>query len=600
LAVAPLLLLALCPGVARAGSWLRPVPLNLSTGTFPSLALDATGNVIAAWQTNPASPAVDVIQGARHVVGRNGFAQLPDISTDTTAMDSNMSPLVVMNASGNGLVIWINFQSGGHEDIQLRTILPNGDVGPVKSVPSGPAPMATFGNIAAAINDNGDAVVAWTSGSATEAITRQGLGGAFTDVANPTQLVNTSSAFPSVAIDGAGNAIVAYPVFGGMIDAKRHPASGSWATMSDTPLTVPSHTLADPVVAANAAGQMVVAFSDNDGANIVIDATTGTVAAGWGSTPAITTLSGGEVTHGPGVSVDDNGGAAVGWSTSNGSTSNAVQVSLRPPHGSFPAPAAVQSITPVPGLPDSFTLAGNGRGDVVASWYTFDMGALHNVVRAAVKPAGSNTFQSSQIASDPSTDSIEPAIALDHNGDVVVGFSLGPLFAGTGVAIYDGAGPLLATPSGPATVGKGVPAAFSVAQPVDAFSAVASVSWSFGDGSASASGVQVSHTFNVPGVHTVTVTATDAVGNTSSKRLSVTVTSPSMCVVPSLKGKTLAQAKTLLSASHCALGKVTKPKARRHHRLGKLVVARSSPRAGAVEPAGTKVALTLAAAPRKR
>ena len=46
------------------------------------------------------------------------------------------------------------------------------------------------------------------------------------------------------------------------------------------------------------------------------------------------------VTHGPAVTMLDKGGAAVGWSTSN-----AVQMSLRPPSGSFPPPAQVKSVT---------------------------------------------------------------------------------------------------------------------------------------------------------------------------------------------------------------------------------------------------------------
>ena len=44
------------------------------------------------------------------------------------------------------------------------------------------------------------------------------------------------------------------------------------------------------------------------------------------------------------------------------------------------------------------------------------------------------------------------------------------------------------------------------------------------------------------------------------------------CVVPKLKGDSLAKAKRLLRAAHCAIGKVKQPKARKHHKLGKLVV----------------------------
>jgi hypothetical protein len=75
---------------------------------------------------------------------------------------------------------------------------------------------------------------------------------------------------------------------------------------------------------------------------------------------------------------------------------------------------------------------------------------------------------------------------------------------------------------------------------------------------------------------------------------------PPPCVVPRLKGKTLSQSKRSLRHAHCALGRVTKPKARRGHRLRTLVVSSQSPRAHSVRRAGTKVALRLREKPKRR
>jgi hypothetical protein len=74
---------------------------------------------------------------------------------------------------------------------------------------------------------------------------------------------------------------------------------------------------------------------------------------------------------------------------------------------------------------------------------------------------------------------------------------------------------------------------------------------------------------------------------------------PPDCVVPKLKGKTLAAARKLLSKAHCALGKVTKPKVKKHHKQPKLVVSSTKPGAGAKLSNGAKVALKLVAAPKK-
>jgi hypothetical protein len=69
------------------------------------------------------------------------------------------------------------------------------------------------------------------------------------------------------------------------------------------------------------------------------------------------------------------------------------------------------------------------------------------------------------------------------------------------------------------------------------------------------------------------------------------------CVVPKLKGDSLSKAKRLLRSAHCAIGKVSKPKARKHH---KLVVSKSKPGAAAKLAVGSKIALKLGPAPKAK
>jgi hypothetical protein len=72
-------------------------------------------------------------------------------------------------------------------------------------------------------------------------------------------------------------------------------------------------------------------------------------------------------------------------------------------------------------------------------------------------------------------------------------------------------------------------------------------------------------------------------------------------VVPKLKGNSLGKAERALKKAHCAVGKVTKPKAKKgHKKRAKLVVGSAKPGKGKRLAAGTKVALRLRAAPTKR
>src|SRR5262249_29542959 len=102
-------------------------------------------------------------------------------------------------------------------------------------------------------------------------------------------------------------------------------------------------------------------------------------------------------------------------------------------------------------------------------------------------------------------------------------------------------------------------------------------------------------------------TATDVAGNTSACSTPISYTRPPhgdpprhpACIVPRLAGTKLAQARKALKDANCAVGTVTKPRARKGKKLGHLVVKSSNPSAGTTLEVGTKVNLKLGPKPRK-
>jgi hypothetical protein len=72
--------------------------------------------------------------------------------------------------------------------------------------------------------------------------------------------------------------------------------------------------------------------------------------------------------------------------------------------------------------------------------------------------------------------------------------------------------------------------------------------------------------------------------------------SPVQCVVPSLKGESLAAARHSLNAAHCALGKITRP----HKHRGALVVESQGQVAGKTLANETPIAITLGSIPKHR
>jgi len=95
-----------------------------------------------------------------------------------------------------------------------------------------------------------------------------------------------------------------------------------------------------------------------------------------------------------------------------------------------------------------------------------------------------------------------------------------------------------------------------------------------------------------------TVEKTEAAIRAASPPAVIALPKPT-CKVPTLAGVSFAQAKAKLSAAHCTLGTVTKPKAKKGPRLPPLVVKSSSPGAGSA-PSSGKVNITLGPKPKPK
>jgi plastocyanin len=193
-----------------------------------------------------------------------------------------------------------------------------------------------------------------------------------------------------------------------------------------------------------------------------------------------------------------------------------------------------------------------------------------------------------------------------------------------------------------ANVTTGTLVNFSTSATDDASGTSGSYDWDFGDNTAHGSGTNPSHTYTQPGTFQVKSTTSDGAGNHGQGTATITVTAPASggntggstggntggntggstggntggstggntggntggstggstggnpvttrCVVPKLKGTTIATAKRRLAKAHCALGKVTKRKGPKSKK-GKVVA--QAPKPGTNRPARSRVALVI-------
>ncbi|MFI5008757.1 MAG: PASTA domain-containing protein [Solirubrobacterales bacterium] len=165
-------------------------------------------------------------------------------------------------------------------------------------------------------------------------------------------------------------------------------------------------------------------------------------------------------------------------------------------------------------------------------------------------------------------------------------------------------------------------ASFTDADPAaQAGNYTAQILWGDGSGSdgtiavasAGVFAVDGAHIYTQSGIYTVKVLMRDGGGQSALAQVSLTATvTPAVasplpalprCVVPNLKGRSLAAAGTALARARCKLGKVAKvakprrPKHSRSRPAGLLVIVGQSPAAGSSEPSNTAVSVRMAPAP---
>jgi len=118
--------------------------------------------------------------------------------------------------------------------------------------------------------------------------------------------------------------------------------------------------------------------------------------------------------------------------------------------------------------------------------------------------------------------------------------------------------------------------------------------WLFGDGS-KGTGAKPTHTYKAPGTYKVKLVVTNSLGVSSRpvvNKLPVFQSRP--CIVPNLRGKTVAAADKALAAAHCKPGKVTRASSKT---VPSGRVISSKPPAGHLGPPGTKVNLVVSRGP---
>jgi len=482
-----------------AAAWQPPVDLSDpgKTASNPQVGVDASGAAVAVWERS--NGANTIIQSASRPAGGPWSAPV-DLSV---AGQNASAPQIAVEADGDAVAVWRRYDGAAYV-IQAASRPADGSWGaPVSLSAAGQSTNSPE----IAVGPNGSAVAVWERYDGADWIIQaasKAAGGAWSAPVNLTA-AGLSAASPQVAIDASGTALALWERSDGVgyvTQAASKPAGGTWGAPKS--ISAAGKVASGARLALDPGGNATAVWESYDGGTSTIQAASKPAGGNWGA--PVNLSEAGKNALNPRVAVDASGNAVTIWVGLNNSVYS-IQTASKPAGGAWGQPANLSA----PGqTPPALQLAVAPGGAAVAVW-TQQNGPA-SAIQAANKPAGGAWGAPANLTT-AGLNASSPQVAIAPSGDAVAVWTR---LSATGViqaAGFDASGPELRGLAIPSRGVVGRKLAFSVS-PLDAWSPLAATEWSFGDGKR-ASGTSVKHAYAAAGTYSVTVTATDALGNSS-------------------------------------------------------------------------------------
>ena len=256
-----------CAGVAGrggGGSHVEPgEPLSGVGAELTDTAMGSRGDVAVTWAIL-ASGGVAVQIATRSPFG--SFSPAVDLSP---AGAESRAPQVAEDAAGEATAVWYASVEGSNFIVEAATVTDGIPSAPVKLSAAGQ--NATFPTVA--VNERGDAIVAWRRSNGANEIVQASFRPAGGSFGAPVDLSpeGRNGDLPRVAIDAAGDATVVWDSTNGgpevVEEATRSAATGSFA--KPVVLSKEAEPAQEPVVAMSAEGDTAIAWIRSNGSNEV-------------------------------------------------------------------------------------------------------------------------------------------------------------------------------------------------------------------------------------------------------------------------------------------------------------------------------------------
>jgi hypothetical protein len=308
------LLLGLIFAAAALAVWTAPVNLSPSgaDAAEADVAVDEDGDVVFAWER---SDGTNIRIQAR---ARSAAGVLSPVQTLSQAGRDATEPDVAIDDDGDAVIAWER-SDGTNMRVQAIARSAAGGLSPVQTL-SSPGQFATRAR--AVMAPDGDAIFAWQAsvggGEVVQTRARSAAG-----VLSPVQDLTATANFsfsPDVAIEDDGDAVFTWTRFSFAVSAEQiqtRARSAAGALSAIQTLSAPGQPAGRPHVDVDSdTGDSVFIWQRSDGTHQRVQTRARTAA---GALSAIQTLSAsGQDAIAPEVGVDDGGNAVFAWERSDG------------------------------------------------------------------------------------------------------------------------------------------------------------------------------------------------------------------------------------------------------------------------------------------
>ena len=238
---------------------------NAGNAGSPQLAYDASGNALAVWEQFDGTR--DNIYANRFTAATNSWGIAGLIETD---LGNAFDPQIAIDASGNALAVWSQFDGTRHNIYANRFAAATGSWGTSALIETNNAGSASRPQIA--VNASGDALAVWHQFDGTRINIWANRFTAATSSWGTAALIETenlgSAGDPQIAFDGSGNALAVWRQSDGTrsnIWANRFTAAtSSWGTAA----LIETENLGNagyPQIAFDGSGNALAVWEQSDG-----------------------------------------------------------------------------------------------------------------------------------------------------------------------------------------------------------------------------------------------------------------------------------------------------------------------------------------------